>query len=93
MGYTEPDQYGDCKFVTLLAEDVLDIGRALRAWPLPLLHDMREGWILLLSAGMPAAAADWSNVTTLEFFRGNGPTAQQRDMRPQQILAAMNCSP
>jgi len=82
------------------AEDVLAIGRALRAWPLPLLRDVKncdvdalqlkfgilvrrrasgnqcddarisirlsECWQAL---GLPAAAADWSNATTLEYFR------------------------
>jgi hypothetical protein len=57
-------------------EDVLAIGRALRAWPLPLLHDVQDDdaqrgirlstcWQAL---GLPAEAAGWSNATTLEFF-------------------------
>jgi hypothetical protein len=61
--------------VALQAGDVLAIGRALKAWPLPLLHDV-EGWSLRLSTcwqalGLPAAAADedWTNATTLDYFR------------------------
>ena len=61
-------------FVALQAGDVLAIGRALKAWPLPLLHDV-EG-ILRLSTcwqalGLPAAAAneDWTNAMTLDYFR------------------------
>ena len=39
--YAEPDQNG-CRYpVALRAEDVLAVGRALRAWPLPLLRDVR----------------------------------------------------
>jgi len=63
--------------VTLRAEDMLAIGRSLRAWPLPLLRDVRPDdardgirlstcWQAL---GLPAAAADWRNATTLEYFR------------------------
>ena len=56
---------------------MLAIGRALRAWPLPLLRDVRnesaQDGIRLSTCwqalGLPAAAADWSNATTLEFFR------------------------
>ena len=63
--------------VPLRAEDVLAIGRALRACPLPLLRDVRNESatdVISLSTcwqalGLPAAAADWSNATTLEFFR------------------------
>ena len=62
--------------MALRAEDVLAVGRTLRAWPLPLLRDVRNEisqidirlstcWQAL---GLPAAAADWSNATTLEFF-------------------------
>ena len=61
-------------FVALQAGDVLAIGRALKAWPLPLLNDV-EG-ILRLSTcwqalGLPAAAAneDWTNAMTLDYFR------------------------
>jgi hypothetical protein len=61
--------------VALQAGDVLAIGRALKAWPLPLLHDV-EGWTHRLSTcwqalGLPAAAADedWTNATTLDYFR------------------------
>ncbi len=60
--------------VALQAGDVLAIGRALKAWPPPLLHDV-EG-ILRLSTcwralGLPAAAADedWTNAMTLDYFR------------------------
>jgi len=75
--YAEPDQDGGRYPVALQAEDVLAVGRALRAWPLPLLRDVpnERGQIgIRLSAcwqalGLPAAAADWSNATTLEFFR------------------------
>ena len=63
--------------VALRAEDVVAIGRALRAWPLPLLLDVRDDdaeYGIRLSTcwqalGLPAAAADWSNATTLEFLR------------------------
>ena len=63
--------------MALRAEDVLAVGRALRAWPLPLLRDVRNESatdVIRLSTcwqalGLPAAAADWSNATTLEFFR------------------------
>ena len=54
--------------------DVLAIGRALKAWPLPLLHDV-EGLLRLSTCwralGLPAAAADedWTNATTLDYFR------------------------
>jgi len=73
------------RLVAIRAEDVLAIGRALRAWPLPLLRDVEEDeeeFVQLDDAqrgirlstcwqalGLPAAAADWSNATTLEFFR------------------------
>ena len=60
--------------VALQAGDVLAIGRALKAWPLPLLHDV--GGLLRLSTcwralGLPGAAADedWTNATTLDYFR------------------------
>ena len=70
------DEDGDRYQVALRAEDVLAVGRALRAWTLPLLRDVRNEsaqsgtrfstcWQAL---GLPAAAADWSNATTLEFF-------------------------
>ena len=57
--------------VALQAGDVLAIGRALKVWPLPLLHDLqgihlRTCWRAL---GLPAAAADWTNVMTLYYFR------------------------
>jgi len=63
------------------AEEVLALGRALRAWPLPLLLDVQDDYefdaaqrgIRLSTCwqalGLPTAAADWSNATTLEFFR------------------------
>ena len=71
------DQNGKHNPVALRAEDVLAVGRALRAWPLPLLRDVRnesaQDGIRLSTCwqalGLPAAAADWSNATTLEFFR------------------------
>jgi len=53
---------------------VLAIGRAIKAWPLPLLHDV-EGHLRLSTCwralGLPAAAADedWTNATTLDYFR------------------------
>ena len=82
-GVAEPDQDGDRYPVDLRAEDVLAIGRALRAWPLPLLRlspfiyspgmtqvlygiPLSTCWQAL---GLPAAAADWSNATTLGYFR------------------------
>ena len=58
----------------LQARDVLAIGRALKAWPLPLLHDV-EGLLRLSTCwralGLPGAAADedWTNATTLDYFR------------------------
>ena len=72
---TEPDQNGYSDHMDVRVEDVLAVGRALRAWPLPLLHHVEDyGMDLSLRAcrqalGLPAAAADWSNATTLEFFR------------------------
>ena len=77
IGLAELDQNGYHNPVALRAEDVLAVGRALRAWPLPLLHDVQHddvhGGIRLSTCwqalGLPAAAADWSNATTLEFFR------------------------
>ena len=86
-GGAELDQIGYHNLVPLRAEDVLAIGRALRAWPLPLLRDVhyiinddhrrpgfdaQEGIRLSTcwqALGLPAAAANWSNATTLEFFR------------------------
>ena len=76
-GRAEPDQYGIRERVALRIEDVLAIGRALRVWPLPLLHDVQDDdaqrgirlstcWQAL---GLPTVAAGWSNATTLEFFR------------------------
>ena len=52
---------------------MLAIGRALVAWPLPLLHDV-EGIHLSTcwrALGLPAAAADedWTNAMTLDYFR------------------------
>ena len=72
--------------VALQAGDVLAIGRALKAWPLALLHDRldtagcfsRASHHVLLrlstcwqALGIPAAAADedWTNATTLDYFR------------------------
>jgi len=73
-GFAEPDQNGYRDHMDVRAEDVLAVGRALRAWPLPLLHHVEDGMGLSLRAcwqalGLPAAAAGWSNATTLEFFR------------------------
>ena len=65
--------------VALRAEDVLEIGRALRAWPLPLLHTVKYDHLsaqfgIRLSSSwqelaLPAAGADWTNAATLDFFR------------------------
>jgi len=72
-GFAEPDQYGIREREALRIEDVLSIGRALRAWPLPLLHNVPDDDIRLSTCwqalGLPAAAADWRNATTLEYFR------------------------
>ncbi len=52
---------------------MLAIGRALKAWPLPLLHDI-EGLLCLSTCwralGLQGAAADedWTNVMTLDYF-------------------------
>ena len=58
--------------VALQAGDVLAIGRALKAWPLPLLHDV-EGLLRLSTCwralGLPAAAAGWTNTMTLDYLR------------------------
>ena len=66
-------RYTPTRIKALRAEDVLAIGRALKAWPLPLLRDVQEDHARLSTCwqalGLPAAAADWSNATTLEFFR------------------------
>ena len=58
------------------AEDVVAIGCALKAWPLPLLlhiNSDRDACIRLAvfqhALGLPAEAAAWNNTTTLEFFR------------------------
>ena len=65
---------GAYEVVALQAGDVLAIGSALKAWPLPLLHDVKG--LLRLSTcwralGLPGAAADedWTNATTLDYFR------------------------
>jgi hypothetical protein len=101
---SDVDDNGDDFNVALRARDVLAIGRALKAWPLPLLHvvdfydgaprvrclcaaadccyddnELREEhadaeekmrlstcWRAL---GLPAAAADWTNTMTLDYFR------------------------
>ena len=78
--------------MALQARDVLAIGRALKAWPLPLLrvvevfvydheelseeeHADAEKSLRLSTCwralGLPAAAADedWTNATTLDYFR------------------------
>jgi hypothetical protein len=73
---------GEHLHVALQARDVLAIGRALQAWPLPLLHFVDVGeaddaeekmrlstcWRAL---GLPAEAADedWTNAMTLDYFR------------------------
>ena len=72
FGYRSPEH-----LVALRAEDVLAVGRALRAWPLPLLREFdydESRYGLRLSTcwqalGLTAAAADWSDETTLEHFR------------------------
>ena len=58
------------------AEDVVAIGHALKAWPLPLLLDIgsdEESIKLSMfhrALGLPAEAqAAWNNATTLDFFR------------------------
>ena len=58
------------------AEDVVAIGYALQAWPLPLLLDIcsDSGSIRLSmfdnALGLPAEASlAWNNATTLDFFR------------------------
>jgi len=69
----------------LQARDVLAIGRALKAWPLPLLHDVDfydvdiyddnddEEKMRLSTCwralGLPAEAADWTNAMTLDYLR------------------------
>ncbi len=84
------DDDGDDFQVALQARDVLAIGRALKAWPLPLLHvvdfyddddnelseeehaDAEEKMRLSTcwrALGLPAAAADWTNAMTLDYFR------------------------
>eukprot|EP00802_Teleaulax_amphioxeia_P018828 Tamp_19037.p1 GENE.Tamp_19037~~Tamp_19037.p1 ORF type:complete len:371 (+),score=61.98 Tamp_19037:2-1114(+) len=53
-------------------EDVIAIGRALRAWPPPLLERMCDDICLSTcwrELGMPTEAADWTNSETLVFFR------------------------
>jgi len=62
-----------CVCVALHALDVLAIGRALKAWPLALLHKVKRTrlsrcWRAL---GLPAAAAadHWTNAMTLDYFR------------------------
>ena len=72
FGYRSPEH-----LVALRAEDVLAVGRALRAWPLPLLREFdydESRYGLRLSTcwqalGLTAAAAYWSDATTLEHFR------------------------
>ena len=71
---SDVDDNGADFHVALQARDVLAIGRALKAWPLPLLHDV-EGLLRLSTCwralGLPGAAADedWTNATTLDYFR------------------------
>jgi len=74
-GRAEPDPTVTDQ-LPLRTEDVLAVGRALRAWPLPLLLDVRLGGADLSSCwqalGLPVWAAFapvWSNARTLEFFR------------------------
>jgi hypothetical protein len=65
------DDEGNLLYVALRAGDVLAIGRALKVWPLPLLHDLQGIHLrtCLRALGLPAAAADWTNVMTLDYFR------------------------
>jgi hypothetical protein len=67
---------GGLKVNMIWAEDVVAIGCALKAWPLPLLLDIdsdRDACIRLgmfrHALGLPAEAAAWNNTTTLDFFR------------------------
>ena len=69
---------GEHFYVALQARDVLVIGRALEAWPLPLLlgeaDDAEEKMRLSTcwqALGLPAEAADedWTNAMTLDYFR------------------------
>ena len=52
---------------------MLAIGRALKAWPLPLLHVVAEENLRLSTCwralGLPAAAAGWTNKMTLDYLR------------------------
>jgi hypothetical protein len=75
------DEDGEHFYVALQARDVLAIGRALKAWPLPLLHvvdvdddDAEEKMRLSTcwrALGLPAEAADedWTDAMTLDYFR------------------------
>ena len=40
--YDMDDNGDDCRYVALQAGDVLAIGSALKAWPMPLLHDVDD---------------------------------------------------
>jgi hypothetical protein len=77
---SDVDDDGEHFYVALQARDVLAIGRALKAWPLSLLHvnvddDDAEENVRLSTywreLGLPAAAADedWTNAMTLDYFR------------------------
>ena len=62
-------------------EDLLNMGRALKAWPQPLLLNFELGQAVGMflddmplsrcsqALGLPAEAADWDNKTTLHFLR------------------------
>ena len=67
----------DRGLVALQARDVLAIGRALKAWPLPLLRvvdvNLNDENLRLSTCwralGLPAAAAGWTNTMTLDYLR------------------------
>jgi hypothetical protein len=65
----------DQGYVALQARDVLAIGRALKAWPLPLLRvvDVEDENLCLSTCWrelrLPAAAAGWTNTMTLDCLR------------------------
>jgi hypothetical protein len=69
---------GEDVYVALQARDVLAIGRAIKAWPLPLLRvgDVDEDDVMHFrlstcwrALGLPAAAAGWTNTMTLDYLR------------------------
>ena len=71
------DEDGQHFHVALQARDVLAIGRALKAWPLPLLRvvdvNLNDENLRLSTCwralGLPAAAAGWTNKMTLDYLR------------------------